>query len=429
MRKILQLQLKILAGLILKKYQPQVVGITGSVGKTTTKEAVSAVLSEKFAVRAPQKNYNNEIGVPLTIIGVDSPGSSLFGWFLVFLRAWRLLVVKDKNYPKIIILELGVDHPGDMRYLTRLAKPQVGVVTTVSHSHLEFFGSLEKIKKEKQGLVEALPSKGLAVLSADSETVKSMAEASRAKVLTYGLSAEADLRAVDIRYNFEKGEGFLPGLSFKLEYSGSSVPVFLREAISDKAVLATLSAAAVATHFDYNLVETAAALEHFNLPKGRMRVLRGIKNSSIIDDTYNASPDSCLAVLEVMQKAQLKDGAEKIAIIGDMLELGSYTEEGHILVGKKAVEAGISQLILVGGRAKHIAEGAQEAGMNEDNIFYFSYAEEAGKFAQQRINQNDLVLIKGSQGARMEKAVLEIMAEPQRAEELLVRQGSEWENK
>ena len=130
-----------------------------------------------------------------------------------------------------------------------------------------------------------------------------------------------------------------------------------------------------------------------------------------------------------MQKAQLKDGAEKIAIIGDMLELGSYTEEGHILVGKKAVEAGISQLILVGGRAKHIAEGAQEAGMNEDNIFYFSYAEEAGKFAQQRINQNDLVLIKGSQGARMEKAVLEIMAEPQRAEELLVRQGSEWENK
>ena len=142
MRKILQLQLKILAGLILKKYQPQVVGITGSVGKTTTKEAVSAVLSEKFAVRAPQKNYNNEIGVPLTIIGVDSPGSSLFGWFLVFLRAWRLLVVKDKNYPKIIILELGVDHPGDMRYLTRLAKPQVGVVTTVSHSHLEFLGRL-----------------------------------------------------------------------------------------------------------------------------------------------------------------------------------------------------------------------------------------------------------------------------------------------
>jgi len=243
------------------------------------------------------------------------------------------------------------------------------------------------------------------------------------------LSPEADLRAVDIRYNFEKGEGFLPGLSFKLEYNGSSVPVFLREAISDKAVLAALSAAAVATHFDYNLVETASALEYFNLPKGRMRVLRGIKNSSIIDDTYNASPDSCLAVLEVIERVSLKEPAEKIAIIGDMLELGSYTEEGHALVGKKAVEAGISQLILVGSRARHIADGAKEAGFNEDNIFYFSNAEEAGKFAQQRINQNDLILIKGSQGARMEKAVLEIMAEPQRAEELLVRQGLEWENK
>lgn len=429
MRKILQLKLKILAGLILKKYQPQVIGITGSVGKTTSKEAISAVLSAKFAVRAPLKNYNNEIGVPLTIIGADSPGANLSGWFLVFLRAWRLLIIKDKKYPKIIILELGVDRPGDMRYLTRIAKPEVGVVTTVSHSHLEFFGSLEKIKKEKQGLVEALPSKGLAVLSADSESVRSMSEASRAKVLTYGLSSEADLRAVDIRYNFEKGEGFLPGLSFKLEYNGSSVPVFLREAISDKAILAALSAAAVAIHFNYNLVEIAAALEYFNLPKGRMRVLRGIKNSSIIDDTYNASPDSCLAVLEVMERASLKESAEKIAIIGDMLELGSYTEEGHALVGKKSVEAGISQLILVGSRARHVASGAKEAGFNEDNIFYFSNAEEAGKFAQQRINQGDLILIKGSQGARMEKTVLEIMAEPQRAEELLVRQGLEWENK
>jgi len=248
MKKILQFKLKILAGLILKKYQPEVIGITGSVGKTTAKEAIAAVLSSKFAVRAPSKNYNNEIGVPLTIIGVDSPGSSLLGWFGVFLFAYRLLVWRDKNYPKIIILELGVDHPGDMRYLTKIAKPQVGVVTAVSHSHLEFFGSLEKIKKEKQGLIESLPPKGLAVLNADSELVNEMAEASRAKVLTYGFSPDADLRAVDLRFNFEKDEGFLPGLSFKLEYSGSSVPVFLREAISDKAVLSVLSAAAVAIY-------------------------------------------------------------------------------------------------------------------------------------------------------------------------------------
>lgn len=429
MKKILQFKLKILAGLILKKYQPEVVGITGSVGKTTTKEAVSVVLASKFSVRAPLKNYNNEIGVPLTIIGADSPGSSLFGWFLVFLKATFLIIWRDKNYPKIIILELGVDRPGDMKYLTKLAKPSIGIVTAVSHSHLEFFGGLEKIKKEKQGLIEALPSKGLAVLNADSDLVISMATASRAKVLSYGFGKDADLRAVDIRYNFDKGEGFLPGLSFKLEYNGSSVPVFLREAISDKAVLSALSAAVVAIYFNFNLVEIAKSLENFNLPKGRLQVLRGIKKSFIIDDTYNASPDSTIAALEVLRKVTLINSGVKIAILGEMLELGSYTEEGHQLVGKKAFEAGVSQLILVGERARHIAVGAKNAGFQEDNIFYFSYANEAGNFAVQRINQGDLILVKGSQGARMEKAILEIMAEPQRAGDLLVRQGEEWENK
>lgn len=429
MKKILQFKLKILAGLILKKYQPEVVGVTGSVGKTTTKEAIFAVLSSKFSVRSPFRNYNNEIGVPLTIIGTDSPGSNIFGWLKVFLFAWRLIIWRDKNYPKIIILELGIDRPGDMLYLTKLAKPSVGVVTTVSHSHLEFFGSLEKIKKEKQGLIEAIPSKGLSVLCADSELVSEMADASRAKVLTYGFGIHANLRAVDLRFNFEKGEEFLPGLSFKLEYNGSSVPVFLREAISDKAVLSALSAAAVATHFGFNLVETAAALEHFNLPKGRLRVLRGLKQSSIIDDTYNASPDSTAAALEVVSKAILPRNSSKIVILGEMLELGPYTEEGHRLVGKKVFEAGVSQLILVGERTHHIANGAKELGFNEDNIFYFSHSKEAGEFAVQRISKGDLILVKGSQGSRMEKAVQEIMAEPQRAGELLVRQDKEWENK
>ncbi len=429
MRKILQLKLKILAGLILKKYQPQVVGITGSVGKTTAKEAVAAVLSAKLSVRAPKKNYNNEIGVPLTIIGADSPGSSLIGWIGVFFRAWLLLLKRDRHYPEVIVLELGIDRPGDMRYLTKLAKPQVGIVTTISHSHLEFFGSLEKIKKEKQGLIEALPSKGLAVLNADANLVKEMSAASRAKVITYGFSPEADLRAVDLRFNYEKGQGFTPGLSFKLEYLGSSVPVFLRAAISEKAVLSALSAAAAATYFGFNLVETASSLEQFNLPPGRLRVLRGLKQSVIIDDTYNASPDSTLAALEVMKKATLSGQGKKIALLGEMLELGPYTEEGHRLVGQKAVEAGVSQLILVGERTYHIAAGAKEAGFNEDEIFHFGQASEAGNFAVQRISQDDLILVKGSQGSRMEKAVLEIMAEPQRAAELLVRQGPEWAGK
>lgn len=426
MKKILEFQLRLLSAWLLKKYQPEVIGITGSVGKTTAKEALQAVLSAKFVVRATAKNYNNEIGVPLTIIGCDSPGRNYLGWLKVIFTAIKLLLIRDYNYPKILVLELGVDHPGDMSYLTKIAKPQVGVVTLVGHAHLEFFGTVEKIKKEKQGLIESLPPRGLAVLNYDDILVRDMAGVSRAKVIFYGCQAGADLRADDLRFNFEKEGGFRPGLSFKLEQGGASVPVFLRAAISDKVIFAALASAAVALHYGMNLIEIAAALENFNLPPGRMQAIHGIKGTMIIDDTYNASPDAAIAALDVIARAKLTSDNYRLAIFGDMLELGAYTEEGHELVGQKAFETGIDQLILVGSRAKFIGQGAKKAGMSEDNIFYFDRPEEAGHFASQRIKSGDLVLVKGSQGARMEKTVKEIMAEPQRAKELLVRQGSEW---
>ncbi len=429
MRNLLQLKLKILSKLILKKYQPIVIGITGSIGKSSAKEAVFKVLSTKLRTRTSIKNYNNEIGLPLTIIGLESAGRNVFGWLIVFLRALILLIIKDKNYPEALILEMGVDHPGDMEYLTNIAKVDVGVVTAISYSHLEYFGTIVNIKKEKQVLIEKLNTKGLAVLNFDNEYTREMSEVSQAKILTYGLKPGADLQAQDIIYNFTKDGYELSGINFKLSYNNSIVPVIMKNVMPETAIYAALAAAAVAIYFDFNLVEVASALSDFSLPKGRMNLLPGIKHTFIIDDTYNSSPEAALAAVDILHRVRVDANSEKYAVMGDMLEIGTYTEEGHQLVGRKIAESKINQLIAVGEKARDFIRGAKAAGMEDDYIFYFDKPEEAGRFLQNRIKAGDVLLIKGSQGARMEKIVKELLAEPERAAELIVRQGEEWNNK
>jgi len=429
MRKILEEKLKVLARLILKRYQPTVIGVTGSLGKTSAKEAIYKVLEGSRPLRMSQKNYNNEIGLPLTIIGATSAGRNLWSWLLIFWRAWCLILIKDKNYPQVLILEMGVDRPGDMTYLTSIASPTVGLVTGVSYSHLEYFGAVANIKKEKQILIESVDSLGLAILNYDNELSRSMASASQAKVLTYGLQEGADLRAQDIVYNFNKGNYELAGINFKMNYRGSIVPVFMDHVLSETSIYAALAAAAVAIYFNMNLVDVAKALRNFYLPKGRMNILAGVKHSFIIDDTYNSSPESALAAVKILGKIKVEESATKYAVLGDMLEIGSYTEEGHRLLGEAIVKNSVDHLISVGERSRDIIRGATEAGLADDYIFYFDRAEEAGQFLQNRIKAGDVILVKGSQGVRLEKVVKEIMAEPERAEELLVRQGPEWEDK
>ena len=428
MRKLLQLKLKFWSRLILKKYRPVIIGITGSLGKTSTKEAVFTVLHDKLAVRMSQKNYNNEIGLPLTIIGASSAGRNLFGWLGIFLRAAGLCLFKSKKYPRVLILEMGVDRPGDMSYLTKIAPPDVGIVTAVSYSHLEYFGSLFNIKKEKQSLIASLDSQGLAILNYDNEATRDMAATAPARVVTYGLKSGADLEAQDIVFNFAKGTYELTGLNFKLNYRGATVPVFMPNVMAETAIYAALAAVAAGLYLDFNLVEIAQALRNFTLPKGRMNVLPGIKHTFIIDDTYNSSPEAAVAAVDVLGRIKVDDSANKYAVLGDMLEIGHYTEAGHRLVGEKVAASGINQLIAVGEKARDIIRGAREAGLEDGAMFYFDQAEEAGKFLQSRIKAGDVILVKGSQGVRMEKVVKEIMAEPERASELLVRQGKEWEN-
>lgn len=270
MKKLLQLKLKMFSRMIIKKYQPVVIGITGSIGKTSTKEAINKVLQQKLRVRTTFKNYNNEIGLPLTIIGRKSPGRSFFGWLGVFLYACYLLIIKNKKYPEVLVLEMGVDHAGDMKYLLEIVPVDIGVVTAVSYSHLEYFGSITNIQKEKQELIENLNPKGLAVLNFDNQYVKEMTEFSKARTLSYGLKEGVNFRAQDIVYNFTK-EGYdILGIHFKLNYNGSVVPVYMKNVMAETAIYAALAATAVAQYFDFNLVEIATALSDFSLPKGRM---------------------------------------------------------------------------------------------------------------------------------------------------------------
>lgn len=427
LKKIVRRLLRFLARLTLKKYQPDIIGVTGSFGKTSAKEAIFTVLASKFAVRRNVKNYNNEIGLPLTIIGACSGGRSPWGWIGVFIKALVQLIWRDRDYPGILILEMAVDHPGDMNYLIDLAPCKIGVVTAVGPVHLEFFKTVERIAREKSVLLTHIGTNGWSVINSDNELTLMMRDKVKSQVLTYGLGAEAQLRASEIKIS-SGGENELVsgliGLSFKLNHGGSAVPVLLPNILGEHLIYAALAGAAVGLIYGLNLVEISQALRKFEAPKGRMHLVAGIKNTTVIDDTYNAGPDSTLAALKVLR--QVRTNGRKFAVLGDMLELGVFAEEAHRQIGRELSAMGVDCFVAVGEWMKTAADEAKKQGLAEDKIFIFSGAAMAGRFVQDRISEGDGILVKGSQGMRMEKIVKEVMAEPLRAKDLLVRQEAEW---
>jgi len=355
-----------------RKMDLRVIGITGSVGKSTTKEMVAEVLGTRYRTLRSPGNLNNEIGLPLTILRLG-PGHE---------RA---------------VLEMGFYVPGEIQFLCDIAQPQIGVVTNVGTVHAERAGSQEAIARGKGELIQSLPSDGVAILNFDDPWVRKMEEKSKARVFFYGLSPEADLWADQI-----EGLG-LDGIRFRLHYQGevlhSHVPMIGRHSVHT-----ALRAASVGLNDGLAWQEIFEGLSHGHAQL-RLVAVRSGNGALILDDTYNASPESMLAALNLLDEM---DG-RKIAVLGDMLELGQYEKQGHEIVGMRAAQVA-KVLLILGPRGHMIADAAQRAGMKSAQILEFEKPELVVDWLNQNLTSNDTVLIKGSHGLRMDRitAALEV---------------------
>jgi len=355
----------------------KVVGITGSVGKTTTKELVAAVLSRHYETVKSEGNYNNEIGLPLTLLGLA-------------------------NSTERAVLEMAMYDIGEIALLANIALPAVGVVTNVGPTHLERLGTIDRIAQAKAELVQALPVEGAAVLNGDDPWVRAMAAKTPARrVLTYGLGPDVDLRATDVSV---RG---LRGVDFILHYEGEALPAET-SLLGQHSVETALAAAAVGIVEGLTWDEIVDGLAD---PDARVRLkpVRGWNGSTILDDSYNASPASTGAALDFL--AELP--GRKIAVLGNMLELGSLETEGHWQVGRKAAEA-VNILFTLGALGRIIGESALDAGMDQAAVYMTEDKERIVASIREILDPNDIVLVKGSRGMAMEEIVAGLMEESEK---------------
>lgn len=412
-KKIIGTILEIESRMILKKYKPTVIAITGSVGKTSTKDAIFTVLSSVSPnVRKSEKSFNSEIGVPLTILGVDNGWNDPFHWLANIFHGLELIAWRH-SYPEILVLEVGADHPGDIKRLAGWLKPDVAVVTKVSAVpvHVEFFPSREALLKEKGYLAEAVKKGGVLVLSEDDEDVKKMGEGKSQKIISFGMRHSATVNGSNDVVMYE--DGVPVGMSFKLNNSGNSMPVFVRGVVGQQQMYPLLAAAAVGVSRGILLTSIVESFGKHMAPRGRMNLIPGIHDSTIIDDTYNSSPDAVREALLALQK--IETAGKKIAVLGDMMELGKYSIDEHKKVGELARQVA-STVVTVGQRSKIMG----------DTIISFNTSTEAADYVRGIIAETDVVLVKGSQSMRMERVVKALLPEPEKAGDLLVRQEPEW---
>lgn len=359
-----------------RKLPVKVIGITGSVGKSTSKELIAGVLGQRYRTLKNPGNLNNEIGLPLTLL--------------------RLARGHERA-----VLEMGFYVAGEIAFLCELALPQIGVITNIGLVHAERAGSQEAIARGKAELVRALPPapEGVAVLNYDDPWVRPMASETQARVFYYGLSPEADLWADNI-----EGLG-LEGIRFRLHYHNEVIHLRV-PLIGRHSVHTALRAAAVGLVDDLSWQEIVAGLQegHTQL---RLVAVHTESGALLLDDTYNASPESTLAALNLLEEM----GGHKIAVLGDMLELGPYERQGHEMVGVRAAEV-CDELITVGKLGAIIAQAALQAGLPAQLITEVGTVQEAIDFLQNRLQKGDVVLIKGSHGLRMDRIVSALEAAP-----------------
>ena len=355
------------------RFSAPLVAVTGSNGKTTTKEMVAAVLAALGPVLKSVASFNNQWGLPLTLL-------------------------KLRSEHQAIVVELGANRRGEIATLAGIARPSVGIVTTVAAAHTEFFESLEEVQREKAALVRAIPPGGSVILNADDARVRAMASETRCPVLFYGVSAEADVRAL------EPIDETVDGVSFTLAIRDARSPVRLAFAGRHN-VGNALAGAAAGTALGLSLPAIVEGLERARPLKGRC-VWRRAGAVRILDDTYNANPAAVEAALAVLDRA--RSAGRILVALGDMLELGAMAEAAHREVGRKAAQLGAVEFVGVGPLARHAVAGAREAGLTESH--HAGTTEDAVALLLKRLAPGDYLLVKGSRGMRMERVVDALVA-------------------
>ncbi|MBP7831795.1 MAG: UDP-N-acetylmuramoyl-tripeptide--D-alanyl-D-alanine ligase [Candidatus Pacebacteria bacterium] len=410
---------------VLKKYKPKVVLITGSIGKTSTKDAIFAVLSQFAHVRKSEKSYNSDFGIPLSILGLESGWRNPLLWAGNLLKGLKLIISKQKTYPEWLVLEVGARKPGDIQAAAGWVKADVVVMTAIGSTppHIEFYESLQHLVEEKATLIRDLRKSGTFIVNADDPLAFDMQSKTDRPVISYGESAHATIQASHLSIHYSQAAEVPAGISFKAKIGNSSIPVNMRWVFGKNHMYAAIAALAVAHSQHFDLLKAAKALEAYEVPNGRMRLIDGVRGTFIIDDSYNASPQPMESAIETLGNIQAT--GRKIAVIGDMLELGKFTEDAHRRAGAKVAEAA-DMLLTVGIRAKFVSAEAAEHGMKKTAMRHVSNATEAGEYLKDKLEKGDVVLVKGSQAMRMERVVKKIMAHPELAPRLLVRQENEW---
>lgn len=430
MKNFIEKQLRIVAKKILIKYKPTVVGITGSVGKTSAREAVYSILISGKQVRMSSDFYNNWVGSALTIIGIKGGGRSNLKWLLDIFRGY-LILFKKVDYPEILVLEMAVEGPGEMKQFADFVSLDIAVITHISESHIEYFKDIDSIVKEKFGITKCLKKDGLLILNSDNKYLQKIKRENKDnpkfKIIDYGFEQKAEIEASNSELNlpreFDKTLD-KAGLTFRISHEGNFVPVYLPNVFGKEQVYAAMVATTIGLQVGFNLVQIAERLGNYMSPTGRLKLLPGIKKTLILDDTYNASPVSMKSAIETLGRMPdiiHNQEVMKIAVLGDMNGLGDLTDRAHRAIGRLVVENNIDVLITVGQKAEIITKGALKKGLPEEAMFKFGKVEEAGKFLQEKMKQGDIILIKGSEEMRMERIVKEIMMEPLKADVLLVQ--------
>lgn len=429
-KKIIVFLLEKEAILILKKYKPRIIAITGSIGKTSTKDAIAKVLEGKYFVRKSQKSFNSDLGVPLTILDCDNAWYNPVLWLKNIIQG-LIIILFPNHYPNCLVLEVGTDRPGDIKSIARWLRPDVVVFNKIGETpaHVEFFSSREDVIREKLHLVKALKVGGLLVVNGDDEgSLRAIDEASLAKVFKFGFSENNDLMASNCHTTFLADAVTPSGVAFKIEHQGSNIPVRVENLFGCHNVYSILGAISVGIAEGINIVNIVDSLSLYEPPRGRLRLIKGINDSFVFDDTYNSSPSAAMAAVKFV--GELPDGPRKMCVLGDMLELGKYTDAEHKNLGREAT-SNCDILIAVGHRAAKIGEGF--CGNRSDDLdtkyFHFDDSVNAGEYIKTVLQKHDYVLVKGSQFMRMERIVERIMNNPEDKTNLLVRQESDWINK